>query len=451
MFAHAIVDAVALVRSYILTDPVVQKDSSRFITGGGWDHTVWNGTWPSAADLDSDPIIQGRPIVLQSKDCHALWVSSKALELMGELPSEVEGGVIVRDAAGNPTGLMLDNAQELVKQPPLTDDDLERRFSITVSAAHKFGVTAIHDAGLDPVSLRFFKRYIRVYAMNLFDETREYWGDKMDKIFGEGDGTLTARSVKIFADGNKYSQRTQLYEPYEDNPSTPGFMRIAPETLFDIIPRFLKDGWQTCVHAIGDRANGIVLDAFEAALDGANVTALRPRLEHAQMMAPADMARLGKLGVIASVQPTHAISDMWYAQDRLGPNRVKRLYAFRSLVDNGARLALGTDAPVEDLNPMITFYASITRLSPTGQSPHGADGWFPEQRLSRTEALRGKCMTIDAAYASFTEKTLGSLERGKLADFVVLDQDIMTVDASDLLKTKVLATVVEGQVVYGDL
>ncbi|KAI5889720.1 uncharacterized protein SCHCODRAFT_02510687 [Schizophyllum commune H4-8] len=459
--SKTIQDAVALVRSFILTNPVVQKDPTRFITGGGWDHTVWNGTWPSAADLDSDPIIQGRPIVLQSKDCHALWVSAKALEMMGELPREVEGGVIVRDAAGNPTGLMLDNAQELVKQPPLTEDDLERRFSITVNAAHKYGVTAIHDAGLDPVSLRFFKSRaakgrlpIRVYAMNLFDETREYWGDKMEKVSGEGDGTLTARSVKIFADGKQCFPSfahhcLQLYEPYEDNPSTPGFMRIAPETLFDIIPRFLKDGWQTCVHAIGDRANGIVLDAFEAALDGANVTALRPRLEHAQMMAPADMARLGKLGVIASVQPTHAISDMWYAQDRLGPERVKRLYAFRSLVDNGARLALGTDAPVEDINPMITFYASITRLSPDGKSPHGTDGWFPEQRLSRTEALRG--MTIDAAYASFTEKTLGSLERGKLADIVVLNQDIMKVDADKLLSTKVLATVIEGQVVYGDL
>ncbi|KAI4521922.1 amidohydrolase 3 [Schizophyllum commune Loenen D] len=450
--------AVALVRSFILTNPVIQKDPTRFITGGGWDHTVWNGTWPSAADLDTDPIIQGRPIVLQSKDCHALWVSSKALEMMGELPREVEGGVIVRDAAGNPTGLMLDNAQELVKQPPLTEDDLERRFSITVNAAHKYGVTAIHDAGLDPVSLRFFKSLtvlqIRVYAMNLFDETREYWGDKMEKVLGEGDGTLTARSVKIFADGKQCflsfaHHCLQLYEPYEDNPSTPGFMRIAPETLFDIIPRFLKDGWQTCVHAIGDRANGIVLDAFEAALDGANVTALRPRLEHAQMMAPADMARLGKLGVIASVQPTHAISDMWYAQDRLGPERVKRLYAFRSLVDDGARLALGTDAPVEDINPIKTFYASITRLSPDGKSPHGKEGWFPEQRLSRTEALRG--MTIDAAYASFTEKTLGSLERGKLADIVVLNQDIMKVDADKLLSTKVLATVIEGQVVYGDI
>ncbi|KAL1665932.1 amidohydrolase family-domain-containing protein [Schizophyllum commune] len=460
--AHVVdTGSLPLVRSFILTNPVVQKDPTRFITGGGWDHTVWNGTWPSAADLDTDPIIQGRPIVLQSKDCHALWVSSKALEMMGELPREVEGGVIVRDAAGNPTGLMLDNAQELVKQPPLTEDDLERRFSITVNAAHKYGVTAIHDAGLDPVSLRFFKSLhsltvlqIRVYAMNLFDETREYWGDKMEKVLGEGDGTLTARSVKIFADGKQCflsfaHHCLQLYEPYEDNPSTPGFMRIAPETLFDIIPRFLKDGWQTCVHAIGDRANGIVLDAFEAALDGANVTALRPRLEHAQMMAPADMARLGKLGVIASVQPTHAISDMWYAQDRLGPERVKRLYAFRSLVDNGARLALGTDAPVEDINPIKTFYASITRLSPDGKSPHGKEGWFPEQRLSRTEALRG--MTIDAAYASFTEKTLGSLERGKLADIVVLNQDIMKVDADKLLSTKVLATVIEGQVVYGDI
>jgi len=196
-------------------------------------------------------------------------------------------------------------------------------------------------------------------------------------------------------------------------------------------------------------SNGFVLDAFEASLKGANVTALRPRLEHAQMMTKEDMVRLGKLGVIASIQPTHAISDMWYAQDRLGPERVKRLYAFRSLIDSGARITLGSDFPVESINPLSGFYAAVTRRSPDGESPHGPGGWFPEQRLTRQEALRG--MTIDPAYASFTEATLGSLEPGKLADFTVLSQNIMTIAEDKILATMVDATVIDGKPVYGTI
>jgi len=255
--------------------------------------------------------------------------------------------------------------------------------------------------------------------------------------------------VKIFADGALRTGGASLYEPYADNPTTRGFMRLEPEILFDVIPKFLHDGWQVNVHAIGDRANGIVLDAFEASLQGVNVTASRPRLEHAQFMTEADMKRLGRLGVIASVQPTHVISDMWYAQERLGPERVKGLYAFRSLIDSGARITLGSDFPVESMNPLSGFYAAVTRMSPNGKSPHGPGGWFPEQCISRQEALRG--MTIDPAFASFTEDILGSLEVGKYADYVVLSQDIMSVPVNSILATQVLATAMDGKLVYGDI
>ncbi|KAK7472894.1 hypothetical protein VKT23_001002 [Stygiomarasmius scandens] len=450
-------DTVKRVKEYILANPDVKRDKSKFILGGGWDHTAWpsNGL-PSAADLDADPVIEGRPVVLQSKDCHALWVSSAALENSLPLPSEVEGGVIVRDRYGRPTGMLLDNAQELLKQPELTEEDLMKRFKITVEHAVKNGLTSIHDAGLDPVSLRFFKRQaeigtlpIRIYGMSFFDETGEYWGNTTKPIIASGDERLTARSVKIFADGALRTGGAALYEPYADNPDTNGFMRLDEEILFKYIPLFLRDGWQVNVHAIGDRANGIVIDAFEASLQGANVTALRPRLEHAQLMTTEDMARLGKLGVIASVQPTHAISDMLYAEQRLGPERVKNLYAFRTLIDSGARITLGSDFPVESMNPLSGFYAAVSRLSPSGDSPHGPDGWFPDQRLSRQEALRG--MTIDPAYASFTESILGSLEPGKRADFVVLSQDIMQVPVNRILETQVLATVIDGEIVYGDI
>ncbi|KAJ7937557.1 amidohydrolase family-domain-containing protein [Mycena leptocephala] len=452
-------ETVARVREYILSNPAVLNNPDTFIRGGGWDHTSWPGaTWPTAADLDADPVIKGRPVVLQSKDCHAQWISGRALELSLPLPAAVEGGVILTDDAGLTlcTGVLVDNAQELLKTPPLTESDLLQRFTVAVSDALAYGLTSVHDAGLDPASLAFFVRQaetghipIRIYGMRFFDENEPYWGNTSEAFVGAADGRLTSRSVKIFADGALRTGGSALYEPYTDNPSTNGFMRLPTEVLFEFIPRFLRDGWQVNVHAIGDRANGIVLDAFEASLKGVNVTALRPRLEHAQLMTKADMQRLGKLGVIASVQPTHAISDMWYAQDRLGPERVKGLYAFRSLIDSGARITLGSDFPVESMNPLAGFYAATTRVSFQGDSPHGPGGWFPEERLTREEALRG--MTIDPAYASFTESELGSLEVGKRADFVVLSRDIMKIPAPQILETKVLATVLDGKIAYGSL
>ncbi|KAI0656518.1 amidohydrolase family-domain-containing protein [Cubamyces menziesii] len=451
----SIAETVGRVRAYIEADPDILEDKTKYVEGWGWDHTKWLlEEWPTYNALEADPIVAGRPVVLQSKDGHALWVSLTVLQAMEPLPDEVEGGVIVRDSFGKPTGVFLDNAQDLVIRPEPTYKQLQKRFAATVKDAHSLGLTAVHDAGFNPMSLEFFRREaqsstlpIRVYGMKYFDETAAYWGDSFDKIIRAGNNRLSVRSVKIFADGALRSGGAALYEPYTDNPETRGFMRIAPEMLNEVIPKFMKDGWQVNVHAIGDRANGVVLDAFEAALAKANVTALRPRLEHAQILAQRDMARFGDLGVIASVQPTHAISDMWFAEDRLGPERVKGLYAFRSIIDHGARITLGSDFPVEDMNPLAGFYAAITRVSPDGTSPHGPGGWFPEQRMTREEALKG--MTLDPAYASFTEDILGSITPGKFADFVVLSQDIMTIPASDVLSTRVVATVMDGKPVYG--
>ncbi|KAJ7065050.1 amidohydrolase family-domain-containing protein [Mycena amicta] len=451
----SIEETVRRVRNYVLSHPEIHQNTSAWILGGGWDHTVWPTTrWPTAADLDSDPVLKNRPIVLQSKDCHALWVSASAIEASLPLPDAVDGGIIVRDDSGHATGMFLDNAQDVVLQPELTDDELMRRFSVAVRDAIAFGLTSIHDAGLNPVSLEFFAKQaalnklpIRVYGMTYFDENAEYWGNKTEKIINAGNGRLNARSVKIFADGALRTSGAALYEPYSDDPSSKGFMRISTEVLNHFIPLFLEDGWQVNVHAIGDRANGIVLDVFETALKGVDISRSRPRLEHAQIITAADRERLGRLGVIVSVQPTHAISDMWYAQDRLGPERVKNLYAFGSIVASGARIALGSDFPVESPNPLSGFYAAVSRLSPDGTSPHGPEGWFPEERLTREQALRG--MTIDPAYASFTESTLGSIEPGKRADFVILSKDIMGIPVDQILSTKVIATVIDGEPVFG--
>ncbi|KAG2153894.1 amidohydrolase family-domain-containing protein [Suillus clintonianus] len=450
-------DTVALVRRYILDNNDILNDPSKFIEGWGWDHTSWPvEEWPTSDALETDPIVRGRPVVLQSKDGHALWISKKALTLSSPWPSEVEGGVIVKDSFGNPTGVLLDNAQDLVKRPAPTEQDLLRRFNATVKDALSCGLTSIHDAGFNPVSLEFFRRQaaagnlpVRIYGMRYFDESVPYWGNLSKPIINAGNGRLNARSVKMFADGALRSGGAALNEPYCDNPHTKGFMRLDPKVLTDVIPKYLRDGWQVNVHAIGDYANGVVLDTFETALKDVNVTALRPRLEHAQILTKTDMERVGKLGVIASIQPTHAISDMWFAEDRLGSERVKGLYAFRSLLDHGSRLAFGSDFPVEDMNPLSGFYAAITRLSPEGQSPSGPSGWFPEQRLTRMEALRG--MTIDAAYASFTESNLGSLVPGKRADYVVLSQDIMTIPVDRILNTKVQATVIDGRLAFGQV
>ncbi|KAJ6555498.1 amidohydrolase family-domain-containing protein [Mycena sp. CBHHK59/15] len=419
-------ETVARVREYILANPDVYSNTSIWIFA----------RWPTAADLDSDPIL---------RDCHAIWVSGKAIDVSLPFPNVVEGGVIVRDEYGHPTGMFLDNAQDIIVQPEPTENDLLRRFSIAVQDAVSLGLTSIHDAGLNPMSLDFFIRQAELNKL-------PYWGNKTKPIIDAGNGRLTARSVKFLPTGINclYSGALRtggaaLYEPYADNPSTNGAMRISSEVLHHFIPLFLRDGWQVNVHAIGDRANGIVMDVFEASLNGVNISASRPRLEHAQIMTQADRERLGKLGVIASIQPTHA--DWFFYSFIQGPERVKNLYAFRSLIDSGARIALGSDFPVESPNPLSGFYAAITRLSPDGKSPHGPGGWFPQERLSRQEALRG--MTIDPAYASFTESTLGSLEPGKRADFVILSRDIMSVPFDQILDTKVIATVIDGSPVYG--
>ncbi|KAF8993843.1 amidohydrolase family-domain-containing protein [Cyathus striatus] len=450
-------ETVNLVAEYILAHPELKHNTSRTIQGWGWDHASWDvAKFPTWNDFEENPIVRGRRVVLRGRDGHALWVSRATLDANFPYPESVSGGVIVRDADGNPTGVFVDSAQELVDSPRLTTEDLEEHFQTTVKDALAHGLTSLHDAGFKPESLEFFKQRItkdilplRIYGMTYFDEHGEYWGNQRSPMIGAGNGRLTTRSVKIFADGALRTAGAALYEPYADQPTTNGQMRLSNEVLNTVIPKFLKDGWQVNVHAIGDRANGIVLDAFEAALKGVNVTALRPRLEHAQIMTKEDMKRLGKLGVIVSVQPTHAISDMGFAEDRLGPERVKGLYAFRTIIDSGARITLGSDFPVEGINPLAGFYAAISRLSFEGTSPHGPGGWFPEQRLTREEALRG--MTIDPAYASFTEDQLGSLEVGKIADFVILSQDIMTVAMNEVMQTNVLATILDGDVVYGSL
>ncbi|KAJ8488240.1 hypothetical protein ONZ45_g14029 [Pleurotus djamor] len=429
----------------------------------GWDQTKWPGAqFPTAHDL-SDPLLEGRPVALRRVDGHAIWVSSAVLDMMGNLPTEVDGGLIVRDADGSPTGVFVDNAMNLVPLPPYSEDDMKVYFETAMADALAHGLTSIHDAASPPAVIEFFKRQaesgnlpIRVYLMGNVPSD-EYWGSQIPRLINHGlDSRLTVRSVKLFTDGALGSWGAALLQPYSDNPSTKGLMRSSKEVMDILVRNFYQDGFQVNIHCIGDYANQAVLDIFEGLIsssdDPANVTgSWRPRIEHAQIMTVTDLERIGRLGVIPSVQPTHATSDMGYAETRLGPERIKGAYAYQTLIQtsqNGV-LPLGSDFPVEGINPLLGFYAAVSRLSTGGDSPHGKGGWFPNQRLTRAQALKG--MTLDAAYAAFAEHERGSLVSGKKADFVILDRDIMTVPFDEILMTRVEATVIDGKVAYGAL
>ncbi|KZT51398.1 hypothetical protein CALCODRAFT_460505 [Calocera cornea HHB12733] len=454
--SRSVEEIVKRTREYIERHPDVLNDTSIWIQGGGWDQTLWEGgEFPTWRDLDADPVLKGRPIVLDRIDVHASWVSSRVLEILSPLPDGVEGGHIIRDGDGAPTGVFVDNARQLIaaRKPPDTEAQLFAYYKTAMRDALEHGLTHIQDAATYPNYVDFFVNMadknmlpIRLTLMAHIDGD-DYWGGNFTKLFGYADNRLTMRSVKLFMDGALGSWGAAMIEPYSDKPTEHGLLLSQPQAMLKLIDQFIADDWQVNVHCIGDRANNIVLDALETALAKHTHGDRRPRIEHAQILTPGDLRRFGKLGVIASVQPTHATSDMGYAEQRLGPERIKGAYAWRSLVENGARLALGSDFPVEGINPLLGFYAAVTRLRPDGTSPHGPGGWYPAQALSRQEALHG--LTLGAAYAAFQETQLGSLRVGKRADLVVLDQDIMTVPLERILRTRVRATIVDGRVGWG--
>ncbi|KAF9004323.1 amidohydrolase 3 [Cyathus striatus] len=424
-------EVVQRVKSYVLSHPEVQSNHSEWIEGMGWDQTRWPGEkFPTAADFDREPILRNRLISLSRVDGHAKWVSSSVLEVIGDLPDDVEGGLVVRDRAGKPTGVFLDRAMKLIPAPKWTQEQM--------GAFFERGLTSIHDADSQLHFIEFYMRRaeegtlpVRILWLETFEDEglRPLW-------------KLNLRAIKIFVDG--------IYFTFNSNMGSwggamiePGIIRIQPSKLKDMVVEFWKNGWQVNIHCVGDRANREVLDIYEHIL-------WRPRIEHAQILTQEDIERMGKLGVIPSVQPTHVTTEMWYAEDRLG-ERAKGAFPFQSLLRASTVkvLPLGSDMPVESINPLYGFYAAITRLSVDGRSPHGHNGWFSEQRLTRHQALKG--MTLDPAYASFSEDELGSITPGKKADFVVLDKDIMTITPLEILHTNVVATVIDGSVVYGKL
>nr|WP_255783959.1 amidohydrolase [Lysobacter chinensis] len=424
-----------------------------WLLGRGWDQNDWpEKTYPTAADLDA--AFPERAVWLERIDGHASWANSVAMRAVGRDLSgdwQPDGGRILRDAAGRPTGIFIDAAAALVEdaRPPLDEATAERALVLGMQAAVEHGLTGVHDAG---IGLDQFKRYqrladrgalpLRITAMAAGD------GDALDALCRDGlyshpSGRLQMRTVKVYADGALGSRGAALLADYSDDPGNRGLMLTPPEGLHAVVRKARDCGVQVAAHAIGDRGNREVLQAYADVLGDGAAGDHRWRIEHAQVLAPGDLPRLAGLGVIASMQPTHATSDMPWAEDRLGPERIVGAYSWRQLRDSGARLALGSDFPVEPVDPRLGLHAAVTRADAEGE-PVG--GWRPEEKLTAFEALRG--FTLDAAYAGFAEDTVGSLAVGKRADFVVLAEDPLAVPPARLRGLVVLATYVDGEAVY---
>jgi len=425
-----------------------------WLVGNGWDQNDWDEkAFPVASDLDA--AFPDRPVWLDRIDGHAGWANSAAMRAVGRDLSgdwQPDGGRIVRDETGTATGIFVDGAMGLVSGvvPPLDDADIRKALQLAMHDAVSHGLTGVHDAGLSLGTLRVMQRLadagempMRITAMADGDEAALAWLCE-EGLYQHPSHRLKMRTVKLYMDGALGSRGAALLEDYSDDHGNMGLLLMTPEQMHQAARKARECGVQVATHAIGDRGNRVVLDSYADVLgDEAAATDHRWRIEHAQILSPEDLPRLAALHVIASMQPTHATSDMPWAEDRLGPHRINGAYAWRKLRDSGARLALGSDFPVELVDPRLGLYAATTRTDAKGL-PMG--GWHPEDKLTAYEALRG--FTLDAAYAGFAEDEVGSLAPGKRADFVVMEQDPLAVPPASLRELTVLSTWVDGRQVY---
>lgn len=426
---------------------------SAWITGRGWNQELWpTRAFPTAADLDVH--FPDRPVWLSRIDGHAAWANTAAMDAAGldriRSMEDPDGGAIIRDADGEPTGIFVDAAEGIINAvvPDLTEEQLDRALELALDESAQVGLTGVHDAGVNMATINRYQRFIdegrfpmRLYAMiggtgTTFDALCN------NHIIDYGE-RLSVQSVKLYLDGALGSRGAALIEDYSDDPGNRGLLFSEPEEFAAVVQRAVDCGYQVNTHAIGDRGNQVLLDSYEAA--GVSPEG-RHRDEHTQIIELDEIERFKRLGIIASMQPTHATSDLNMAEDRLGPHRIKGGYAWKSLLDAGVPLALGSDFPVEKSDPLLGFFAAVTRQT-EDLFPEG--GWYPEERLSREETLYG--FTKGAAYAAFKEDVSGSIETGKHADFVVLSEDIMQVAAPRILETEVVATVFAGEEVHGSI
>jgi predicted amidohydrolase YtcJ len=455
-----------------------------WILGRGWDHTLWGGAWPSKKDLDE--AAPNNPVFLSRVDGHTNWANSLALAKAGitRATPDPKGGEIVRDAAGEPTGILKETAGNLVAQviPDPTHDEMAEALTRALAEARRYGVTSIQTNDVPSTAytplyrefLRAGKLTVRVaewqqFANSLADikrERAEFDALKIDPF------RLRLTALKGYVDGTLGSRTSAMLAPFSDDPHNSGIPRMSPEELTRMIVERHAAGFQIALHCIGDRANRMALDGFAAAigqplsqaaalggtLELSKVNAelrdpatgqmraappFRHRIEHAQVVAPSDFARFRDLGVIASMQPSHAISDKRWAEARLGEYRVMGAYSWHTMMAHGVHVPFGTDWPVESMNPYLGLYAAVTRQSTDDQPP---GGWWPEERISIEDAIRN--YTAEGAYASFEERDKGQIAPGMLADLVVHTKDLLTIEPKEILQTEPELIVFGGQVIY---
>jgi predicted amidohydrolase YtcJ len=426
-----------------------------WIEGRSWDQNDWAvKEWPSHHLLTE--AAPKNPVFLTRVDGHAALVNKMALDAAGitRATPDPAGGRIIRDPSREALGVLIDSAQGLVgsKIPDPSAAQLEEQILLADQQMGKLGLSMVHDAGTTPVVVEAYRRLIdagklktRLYVMLRGSMSMLEPEFRKGPLINYASHHLSVRAIKIGADGALGSRGAALLEPYSDEPATSGFMTTPPDEIYVQTAAASRAGFQTCIHAIGDRGNRVAMDVFERVqreVPGARE--LRMRNEHAQILDAAEIPRFAKLNVIASMQATHATSDMPWVPARIGLERMHEgAYVWKRLLTSGVVLANGSDFPVEEPNPMLGFYAAITRQDAAGQPP---GGWMPEERLTREETL--KSFTWNAAYAAHAEKDLGSLEVGKLADMVLLDKNVMTVEPKEILSTKVQLTVIGGEIVF---
>ncbi|HXI13069.1 MAG TPA: amidohydrolase family protein [Thermoanaerobaculia bacterium] len=425
------------------------KAPGEWIVGRGWDQNDWSSSdFPTRTLLDAT--VSNHPVWVTRVDGHAALANSAALKAAGidRRSKDPEGGRIMRDPTGEPTGVFIDAAMDLVERsiPAVSRQERKRRIHAAAMNIAANGLTGMHDAGANQETIDVVKELIdegrfpiRLYVM-LRDNAAllDAWMQRGPLI--DYGGRLTVRSIKLYADGALGSRGAAMLEPYSDDASNSGLLLARPEHLVNVSKRALRSRFQVNAHAIGDRGVRNVLEAFEKA----EVSSIhRFRIEHLQVIAASDIPRLARSGIIASMQPTHATSDMPWAEQRVGAQRLRGAYAWRSVLNSGARLALGSDFPVEAVNPFFGIYSAVTRQDQKGM-PTG--GWTSDQRLTAAEAIRG--FTSDAAWAAFEETTRGTIEPGKLADLTLVDRNPLESAPSELFKIKPVYTIVGGRVVY---
>lgn len=428
-----------------------QLPPGAWVRGRGWDQNRWPGkAFPTAGPLSA--AVPDHPVWLTRVDGHAALLNARAMADLGVRPEVADppGGRYVRDVADHPTGVVLDKAKGALESrlPRPTAADLDRQLARAAGHCLAFGLTTATDMGVGEDGLAAYARLRRRGELPL--RAAVFVADEpalLARWFARGpeidpEARLTVRGVKMYADGALGSRGAALLAPYSDDPGNTGLLTSTEKHMAEVAKAALAHGFQVGIHAIGDRGGRTALDAMEQALGGPRPAA-RFRLEHAQVLALDDIRRMARLGIVASMQPTHATSDMVWAGDRLGPARLAGAYAWRKVLDAGGRLALGSDFPVESADPRLGLYAAVTREDLSGRPP---GGWLPGEKLTRAEALAG--FTADAAWSLFLDREVGTIEVGKRADLTVFGRDPMAVPERDIPRAPVDLTLVDGRIAY---